>query len=192
MDITQLIEKAIAGTLTDADKAKLKAYKPTDTAPLTAEIERLQAALNEANGAKAKGDAGLEAMRKQVEALTKTVAEEKAAREAAAKEAADIRRAQAIDDIRAKQGIHFIDGISPDLAKGAFASAFKDVADLADAAAVKGAVEAFRKANAGLIRAPEGGHNVPLGGTHPHEGAPVDADAMAKTLAEAGIIKPAK
>ena len=191
MDITQLFQKVIDGTLTDADKAKLKDYKPADTSALTAEIERLKGELEATKGAKAKGDAGLDAMRKQVETLTKAVAEEKAAREAAAKEAAEIRRAQAIDGIRSKHGIHFIDGISPDLARGAFASAFKDVANLDDEAAVKAAIEGFRKTNAGLIRAPDGGPNIPMGG-NPNAGDPAAHAAIAKTLTEAGILKSAK
>lgn len=192
MDILTIIAKAADGqTLTDDERTALKGYKPTDVNAYEAELADLRAKLAIATGAKDKDSAELAQMRKQVEALTKTVEEERTARKQAAEEAKAVRRAQSIDALRAKHHIAFIDGVDPTLTRSAFERAFKDVEDLDDEGKVKEAVEAFRKANAGLIKAPAGGPGIPLGGAPtPDGGAPVSSDEMAATLAKAGIIKP--
>lgn len=194
MNITELIKKVLAGeTLTDADKAELKAWKPEDTSTKDAEIAELKAKLALETSAKDKSADSLKSMQAQLDSLTKAIGEEKAAREKAAAEAAAMRRSQAIDGIRAKAGINFIDGIDAALTRSAFEGAFKGVENLEDEAAVKAAVEAFRKANGGLIRASQGGGNIPVGGGG-NPGNPGDSDSqnsIVKKLTEAGILRAA-
>ena len=192
MDITELIAKAADGqTLTDDERAALKAYKPEDSRAKDAELADLRAKLALATGNMDKGASELAQMRKQVESLTKGLEEERAARKQAAEEAKAVRRAQSIDALRAKHRIAFIDGVDPALTRSAFERAFQDVEDLEDEGKVKAAVEAFRKANAGLIKAAPGGPGIPVGGTPtPDGGAPVSAGEMAEALAKAGIVKP--
>lgn len=192
MDIMTIIAKAADGqTLTDDERTALKGYKPTDVKAYEAELADLRAKLALAAGDKDKGATEVAQLRKQVESLTKGLEEERAARKQAAEEAKAVRRAQSIDTLRAKHHIAFIDGVDPALTRSAFERAFADVDDLEDEGKVKTAVEAFRKANAGLIKAPAGGPGIPLGGAPtPDGGAPVSSDEMAATLAKAGIIKP--
>lgn len=193
MDIVKLIQKAIDGTLSDDDKAQLKGWKPDDTSDKDAEIAELKAKLALETNAKDKSAGSLKTMQQQLDQLTKTIAEEKAAREKASAEAAAMRRSQAIDGIRSKNGINFIDGIDQAITRNAFEAAFKDIQNLEDETAVKTAVEAFRKSNGGLIRAAEGGSNVPLGGgATPIPGGSMSQDAIVKQLTEAGIIRAAK
>lgn len=192
MDILEIIAKAAEGqSLTDDERTALKGYKPTDAKTYEAELADLRARLALATGDKDKGATEVAQLRKQVESLTKGLEEERAARKQAAEEAKAIRRTQSIDALRAKHRIAFIDGVDPALTRGAFERAFQDVEDLEDEGKVKAAVEAFRKANAGLIKAAPGGPGIPLGGAPtPNGGEPVSADEMAATLAKAGIIKP--
>lgn len=194
MNITELIAKAVEGKLTDAEKAELTAWKPADTSSKDAEIAELKAKLALETSAKDKSTGSLKSLQQQIDSLTKAIGEEKAAREKASAEAAAMRRSQAIDGIRSKAGINFIDGIDANLTRSAFEAAFKDVANLEDEAAVKTAVDAFRKANGGLIRASEGGGNVPVGGggNPGNPGGSTSQDAIVKQLTEAGIIRAAK
>lgn len=193
MNITELIAKAIEGKLTDAEKDELKAWKPADTSAKDAEIAELKAKLALETSAKDKSAGSLKSLQQQIDSLTKAIGEEKAAREKASAEAAAMRRSQAIDGIRSKAGINFIDGIDSALTRSAFEAAFKDVANLEDEAAVKTAVDAFRKANGGLIRASEGGGNIPVGGGG-NPGNPGDSDSqnsIVKKLTEAGLLRAA-
>lgn len=194
MNITELIAKAVEGKLTDAEKAELTAWKPADTSSKDAEIAELKAKLALETSAKDKSAGSLKSLQQQIDSLTKAIGEEKAAREKASAEAAAMRRSQAIDGIRSKAGINFIDGIDSALTRSAFEAAFKDVANLEDEAAVKTAVDAFRKANGGLIRASEGGGNIPVGGggNPGNPGGSTSQDAIVKQLTEAGIIRAAK
>ena len=169
-DISAIIAKAADGQpLDDAERAALKAWKAPDTKEM-------------------------ETLRKQVADLTRAVETERAERKRASEEAAAIRRAQTIEGLRAKHHIAFIDGVDPGLTRQAFEHAFRDVPDLADEAKVASAVEAFRKSNAGLIKAAPGGPGIPLGGNgaDPLRDASSATEAMAQRLAKAGIVKPAQ
>lgn len=193
MNIVELITKAVEGNLTDAEKETLKGWKPVDTADKDAEIAELKAKLALETSAKDKSAVSMKSLQQQIDQLTKAITEEKAAREKASAEAAAMRRSQAIDAIRAKAGINFIDGVDAALTRTAFEGALKDVANLDDEAAVKTAVDAFRKANGGLIRASQGGSDVPMGGGNPgNPGGGTSQDAIVKQLTEAGIIRAAK
>lgn len=196
MDIAEIIAKAAEGqTLTDEERAALKDWKAPDTKALEDANAELRAKLALATGAKDKGAAEMETLRRQVADLTKAVETERAERKRASDEAAAIRRAQTIEGLRAKHGIAFIDGVDPALTRQAFEHAFRDVQDLGDEAKVRDAVEAFRKSNAGLIRAASGGPGIPFGGggggDHARD-ASGSTEAMAQRLAKAGIIKGAQ
>lgn len=193
-DIADILAKAAEGQpLDDAERAALKAWKMPNTKELEDANAQLRAQLALATGAKDKGAAEMETLRKQVADLTKAVETERAERKRANEEAAAIRRAQTIDGLRAKHRIAFIDGVDANLTRQAFEAAFKDVPDLGDEAKVRDAVEAFRKANAGLIKAAPGGPGIPLGGNAGDtlRDASGTTEAMAQRLAKAGIIKPA-
>ena len=194
-DISAIIAKAADGQpLDDAERAALKAWKAPDTKALEDANAQLRAQLALATGAKDKGAAEMETLRKQVADLTRAVETERAERKRASEEAAAIRRAQTIEGLRAKHHIAFIDGVDPGLTRQAFEHAFRDVPDLADEAKVASAVEAFRKSNAGLIKAAPGGPGIPLGGNgaDPLRDASSATEAMAQRLAKAGIVKPAQ
>lgn len=192
--MTKLIKRLLAGeTLTDAERNQLSAFQMPDTKALEDTITDLRAKLALAESDKGKSAGEMADIRKQLGELTKAIATEKGLREAAEKEAKAIKRTQTIDGIRTKHGINFIDGIDPEITRGAFAKAFEGLEDFADEAKVNAAVEGFRKANAGLIRATSGaGGN--FGGNHPanpnHQGS--NTEAMAKILSDAGIIRGSK
>lgn len=192
--MTKLIKRLLAGeTLTDAERNQLSAFQMPDTKALEDTITDLRAKLALAESDKGKSAGEMADIRKQLGELTKAIATEKGLREAAEKEAKAIKRTQTIDGIRTKHGINFIDGIDPEITRGAFAKAFEGLEDFADEAKVNAAVEGFRKANAGLIRATSGmGGN--FGGNQPanpnHQGS--NTEAMAKILSDAGIIRGSK
>ena len=178
--------------LDKADIATLKAWKPTDTKALTDEIEALKAKLAVATTDKDKGGAELAEIKSQMAALTKAVETERKARLTAETEAKAMKRTQAIDGLRAKHGISFIDGIDPAITRGAFEKAFDGIEDFADEAKVTAAIDGFRKANGGLIRAANGPGGA-FGGTSQGTSSQAsNTDAMAKILSDAGIIRSSK
>lgn len=192
--MTNLIKRLLAGeTLTDAERNQLSAFQMPDTKALEDTINDLRAKLAVATSAKDKDGAALAEIKEQMANLTKAVETERKARLTAETEAKAIKRSQAIDGIRTKHGINFIDGIDPEITRGAFAKAFEGLEDFADEAKVNAAVEGFRKANAGLIRATSGaggnfGGNQP---TNPNQQGS-NTEAMAKILSDAGIIRSSK
>lgn len=190
--MTNIIQKILAKQeLTEADYDKLKAWKQPDTKALTDEIDALKAKLAVEKTAKDQGGAALEEIKAQVANLTKAVETERKARLTAEAEAKTMKRAQAIDGLRSKHGINFVDGIDPAITRGAFEKAFEGIEDFADEAKVTEAITNFRKANSGLIRAANGpGGSFGGGAATPlATGGQSDTAAMAKMLADAGVVR---
>lgn len=191
--MTKLIQRLLAGeTLTDAERKQLGDFKMPDTKALEDTITDLRAKLALAESDKGKSAGEMADIRKQLSDLTKAIATEKGLREAAEKEAKAIKRTQTIDGIRAKHGINFIDGIDPEITRGAFSRAFDAIEDLADEAKVTAAVDGFRKANAGLIRAASGAGGSFGGNPNNPGNQGSNTEAMSKILSDAGIIRSAK
>lgn len=129
-----------------------------------AALEAEKAAADEAQRKKdEEGQTATQKMEKQLADLTKKFANLEAAKAESDKAAAALKREQAIEQIRAKAGINFRDGIDPAITSSAFAKALAGVEDLTDADAVNAAVKAFTDANKGLINAE--GHGSGLKGS---------------------------
>lgn len=190
-----LIDKliAIAGDkLTTEELAQAKGFKMPDTKALEDTITDLRAKLAVETSAKDKHGSEMDEFRKQISDLTKTVNHEKSLREAAEKEAKAIKRSQTIDGLRAKHGINFIEGIDPEITRGAFAKVFDGIEDFSDEAKITAAVDGFRKSNSGIIRAASGVGGS-FGGTPTNPSSTVsNTESMARALTEAGIIRPSK
>lgn len=189
-----IIEKILRKeTLTEDDYTALRNYKAPNIKALEDTITDLKAKLAIETSAKDKHGSEMDEFRKQISELTKTVNHEKSLREAAEKEAKAIKRAQTIDGLRAKHGINFIEGIDPEITRGAFAKVFDGIEDFSDEAKITAAVDGFRKANSGIIRAASGAGGS-FGGTPINPSPTVsNTEAMAKALADAGVLRsPAK
>ena len=159
-----LIEKLLKGeTLTADERAKLEGYDPdravNDAAAAArkkAEGER-DAARTELEALKKSAEEGKKGSQTETQKLLARIEKlEKEKADADAKSAA-LERATAIEAIRAKSGIKFVDGIDPDLLKGIFSKQFDGIDDLADEAAVNDRLKSFREANKGLILSEQGG-----------------------------------
>ena len=166
-----IIQKLLKGEkLTDEEKAKAEAFDleklqneaaaaarrkaegERDAAKAALEKLKTEVAEKEAEEKK-KGEANLtetQKLMKRIETLEKAKAEAEAQSKA-------LKREQSIEAIRTKAGIKFVDGIDPEITRGAFSRIFDGMEDLADEAAVKEKVEAFVSSNKGLI-ADESGH----------------------------------
>lgn len=172
----ELIAKLLKGeTLTAEERGKLEAFDPdkaaNDAAAAArkkAETERDAARTELAElkkTAAASGEAGKTEQQKLLARIEKL---EKEKAEADAKSAA-LERARAIEAIRDKSGIKFIEGIDAELAKGIFSKQLDGLDDLTDEAAVNERIKSFREANKGLILSEQGGGTgrtgKPAGGT---------------------------
>ena len=159
-----LIEKLLKGeTLTADERAKLEGFDPekavNDAAAAArkkAEGER-DAARTELETLKKSAEEGKKGSQTETQKLLARIEKlEKEKADADAKSAA-LERATAIEAIRAKSGLKFVDGIDPDLLKGIFSKQFDGIDDLADEAAVNERLKSFREANKGLILSEQGG-----------------------------------
>lgn len=170
-----LIEKLLKGeTLTADERAKLEGFDPekavNDAAAAArkkAEGER-DAARTELETLKKSAEEGKKGSQTETQKLLARIEKlEKEKADADAKSAA-LERATAIEAIRAKSGLKFVDGIDPDLLKGIFSKQFDGIDDLADEAAVNDRLKSFREANKGLILSEQGGGTgrtgIPAGG----------------------------
>lgn len=68
-----------------------------------------------------------------------------------AQEAATLRRARSIENIRASAGLKFIEGVDPEITSTAFSKVFDGLENLDDEEEVSSRVAKFREANKGLI-----------------------------------------
>ena len=152
-----LLGKALTPDEADAKAAAARRKAEDEAKALKDKIAALEAEKAASDKAQRKkeeeGQTATQKMEKQLADLTKKFTALEAAKAASDKAAADMLRAQTIDQIRAKAGIKFRSGIDPAITTAAFAKAFEGVEDLADAARVEEAVKAFRDANTGLIEA---------------------------------------
>lgn len=159
-----LIAKLLKGdALTDEERSRLEAYDPDKAAN-----DAAAAARKKAEGERDAARKEAEDLRKQIEdsegkgktenqkLLARIEKLEKEKSESDAKAAA-MERARAIEGIRAKSGLKFVDGIDPDLLNGIFAKQFDGVDDLSDESAVSERIKSFRDANKGLILSEQGG-----------------------------------
>lgn len=159
-----IIAKLLKGeTLTADERAKLEGYDPdkavNDAAAAArkkAEGER-DAARTELEALKKSAEEGKKGSQTETQKLLARIEKlEKEKADADAKAAA-MERATAIEAIRAKSGIKFVDGIDPDLLKGIFSKQFDGLDDLTDEATVNDRLKTFREANKGLILSEQGG-----------------------------------
>ena len=135
-----------------AAAARRKAEGERDAAKTALEELKAKVAEKEAEDKK-KGEANLtetQKLMKRIETLEKAKADAEAQSKA-------LQRTQAIEAIRTKAGVKFVDGIDPEITRGAFAKIFDGMDNLDDEEAVKEKVAAFVAANKGLV-ADESGH----------------------------------
>ncbi len=203
MTIKDLLAKMLKGdTLTDEEKKLVQEYDPDATAAAArrkaeADAKRLAdklAELEAANADLAKkadeaGSAGkseadkftkqVEALSKQVEALTKAKADADAT-------AARLGREQKIGQLRAKHGVKFVDGVDPALVEGAFARVFDGLETFDDEAEVKTRLQAFKAANKALIADTGHGTGDPAGDVRPKGlgGKPVEEMSIEERRAD--------
>lgn len=182
MTITEIISKAVAGeTLTDEEKAFAKDYDPNkeaaaarrkaekalgeaqaETEALKKRIEELESARDEKDGAK---NVEIAKLSKQLSTLTESFNAMKKEADEAKAETAKMQRAAAISDYAKSAGLAPAKGIKEGLFMRLFAEAVGE-ADLADAEAMKKAVDAFKADNPGLVAA--------TGARVPSSGKPAD------------------
>jgi len=159
-----LIAKLLKGeTLTEDERSRLENFDPDKAANDAAASAR-----KKAEGERDAARKELEDLRKQVEdsegkgktenqkLLARIEKLEKEKAESDAKTAA-MERDRAIEGIRAKSGLKFIEGIDAELLNGIFSKQFDGLDDLSDADAVAERIKTFREANKGLILSEQGG-----------------------------------
>lgn len=203
-----IITKLLTGeTITGEEREYIQAYDPDKAANDAAasarrkaeaerdararELDELRATLKAREDAETEQQAARMTATEKREAEFRALAAKVAALEKAKADAdAHAARVQRTSDLRAireQHGIQFIGGVDPQLTNGAWEQAFNDI-DLADGAAVEGAIGAFVTANKGLILDTSG--NGTGGGYSPSTPAYdtlSDAD-LEKRMIERGII----
>jgi hypothetical protein len=204
MDIKAILAKVLkAEALTDEEKQALTEYDPdriaaagrkkaeADLKVMVEKVTELEAQLAEAGN---EGKTETEKLQKQLEKLTKTVAEKDALIQKA-----EADRKKGIRDGKISKvlgGIKIMDGVDPDLVKLALERSFADVADddLEDQVKTKEIVTGFVTKNKALILGDQGGGT----GTRPKDEAggsrgssdpsKMTAEEREKDLKKRGII----
>ena len=145
-DAEKASNDAVAAYRRKAEEKLTKAEQERDE--LKAQVEAIGKKLAEKDNA---GKSKDELAQGQIKTLSEQLAALTGRLEQTDKEKAQLARQTAINSMREKAGIKFIDGVSEEIMCGAFASSFEGIDDLNDAALVKPVIERFVAANKAAI-----------------------------------------
>ena len=160
MDIKSIIARLVKGeAVTDEEKLALAAYDPDSVAAAArrkaeeaanaykTQQDELAKKLEEANSAKMTDKQRWEQHLAQLTASMEQMRQEKAKADAEIRAA---NRRQALNELRQREGIGFVNGVNPRLAQSAWESAFDGVDDFASPE-VALRINTFRAENSALI-----------------------------------------